>query len=386
MKKMLPRVIAFIIITVVLLASSLKGCIMRQNSEKRLNIEVTKWDNFYEGNNIHFYYMNFNDDIVVDFGKKYRLDKLVNNENDLITALNYLIWLHDKTNIINKIGDNKEAKYIELNSEKKINVSSEEFKSLFTEGIAFLNIYARSGILRTENVIKGNGAYKVFEVWSKKYGKWIMVDVLNENIMERNGQPLSAIDVIYNGIENVNAIDAKKIVSLENETYSYDKKDSKYLSKMEKYFWSYSIPINNNNDNKNVNAYITFIPKGKIPQICTKEGFIPPTVFVNDKSMFNISPLVKYVNNKTDDKITFILSKSKEDSKKGVVSFIGGAFKNSVQVKDYFYSINGHDWINVNENYFFEFDVKPGENTISISKDGKNVERKIVLQNNIRVD
>lgn len=43
----------------------------------------------------------------------------------------------------------------------------------------------------------------VSEIWSDKYKKWIMIDVVNSCYMSKAGVPLSAIEILNNGISGL---------------------------------------------------------------------------------------------------------------------------------------------------------------------------------------
>ena len=60
---------------------------------------------------------------------------------------------------------------------------------------------------------------------------------------------------------------------------------------MSSYYESYSISVDNNKYGElKSNSKITFLKEKQLPKIETKEGFIQPTIFVNNPQVFKISP------------------------------------------------------------------------------------------------
>lgn len=58
---------------------------------------MEKWDNFYEGNNIHFYYSDGKSPNSQQLKSKYSLDKLTSKgKDDLDKALEITSWLNNK--------------------------------------------------------------------------------------------------------------------------------------------------------------------------------------------------------------------------------------------------------------------------------------------------
>ncbi len=130
-----------------------------------------------------------------------------------------------------------------------------------------------------------------------------MIDVVNSCYMKKAGVPLSAIEVLNNGISNLEVNGVK------------DK--NKYIKKMERYFYSYTIGIDNNiHDGVKSNSYVTYISKGQVPELKTIKGYIKPTIFVNNDSLFTISPKTQYKDLQNDKKPTLIISKKNTERKR----------------------------------------------------------------------
>ncbi len=76
------------------------------NSNK--GIVVEKWDNFYEGNNIHFYYSDGKSPNPQQLKSKYSLDKLTSKgKDDIDKALKITSWLNNKLKFLKQYKDRR---------------------------------------------------------------------------------------------------------------------------------------------------------------------------------------------------------------------------------------------------------------------------------------
>ena len=100
------------------------------------------------------------------------------------------------------------------------------------------------------------------------------------------------------------------------------------------------------------NSKVAYLKDKQLPKIETKEGFIQPTIFVNNPQVFNTSPKLQYVNTSKEKTPTLILAKRdlKNDTKEEE-NFTVGAFMNSYMLPNYFISVNGSDYIKVDTFY-----------------------------------
>ncbi|KYN76816.1 hypothetical protein A0J52_14235 [Clostridium sporogenes] len=337
------------------------------NSNKGIIVE--KWDNFYEGNNIHFYYSDGKSPNPQQLKSKYSLDKLTSKgKDDIDKALKITSWLNNKLKFSkNSIKTEDDPLTILEKYKEGETVSDKEFNEIFTEAISSVGIYSRIGEFRVKDAqhSKKDDFFMVSEIWSDKYKKWIMIDVVNSCYMKKAGVPLSAIEVLNNGISNLEVNGVK------------DK--NKYIKKMERYFYSYTIGIDNNiHDGVKSNSYITYISKGQVPELKTIKGYIKPTIFVNNDSLFTISPKTQYKDLQNDKKPTLIISKKNTEGKEEETpSFYVASFKDSVMVKEFYISVNGADFGKVNN--IFELKLKEGQNSIKLSENGKDVPREVIV-------
>lgn len=360
------RIVIFALITVAIVFWNYK---VRTNISSKEGLSITKWDNFYHGDNIHFYYLNPQNENLSKLKTKYGLAKLIDNKAD---------QLDNSIKIMEFINKNVKASSDSMTSDKNAfeimeaafggsKISDSDYVALYEECLASVGISVRHGVLRsTDKKIKGKSYFKVCEVWSDKYRKWVMIDGVNGCYMKEKDVPLSAVEIMNKGIIKV------QIVLL--------KDTNKYIKNMSTYYENYSISVDNNKYGElKSNSEITFLKEKQFPKIETKEGFVKPTIFVNSPEVFNISPKIEYVNTDKDKVPTLIFAKKDlKNDEKDVENFTVGAFMNSYMVSKYFVSVNGRDYIEVNT--YFDLKIIKGVNTIKLSQDGKTLAREVVIE------
>ena len=361
------RILIFVIITAAIFIWNFK--VRTDSSSKDIGLKITKWDNFYSGENIHFYYLDPNNENLSKLKSKYELNKLIDNKAD---------QLDNSIKIMNFINKSVKAESTSMTSDKatlKImeaafngdKISDSDYTTIYEECLASVGINARRGVLRsTDSKVKGKSYFNVCEIWSDKYNKWVMIDGVNGCYMKEKGIPLGATQIIDKGIGKL------EIVNLKNT--------SKYIKNMAVYYESYSISVDNNKYGElKSNSKITYLKGVQLPKIETKEGFIQPTIFVNDPKVFSTPQATQYVNTGKEKIPTLILAKRdlKNDTK-DVQNFTIGAFMNSYMLSNYFISVNGSDYIKVDT--FYNAKIIKGINSIKLSQDGKTLEREVVIE------
>lgn len=367
MKGAAKRFIIFFVIIIAIFGITFG---IRAKENKNKGLFVTQWKNIYQGHNIKFYYDDPESQYMKDLVSKHKLNDVVKGEkDDLNKALKLKDWLND-TLEFNKgsvSGKENAAEILEALKDSK-KASDKDFAITYTEVSRALGLYSRMGEFRAKDSQFSQKDFSLYvcEIWSKEHNKWIMLDVANNCYMEDKGTPLSALEVLNKGIQNV------KIVGID--------KPKKYISNMQKYLYSYSMPIANNmGDIKKSNTYITYIPEKDIPEIKVSSGYIPPTIFVNKGDLFNISPEKEYKDDQSDKEPTLVfLKKDLKKDKDGNLTFVVGASKNSVMLKEYYIGINGGELSKIDK--YFDLDIKPGKNTVVLSEDGKNITNEVVIE------
>jgi len=369
-KNSIPRkilMLLIIIIAVILLFWSFKA--KSDLNSREDDLKVTKWENFYSGDNIHFYYLNPQNENLLKLKKTYALDKLINeNKDQLANSISIMKFINEKVKAqSNSMTSDKNALEIMEVAFDGTKISDSDYSTIYEECLASIGINVRRGVLRsTVKKISGKSYFYVCEIWSDKYKKWIMIDGVNGCYMTYGGTPLDAVEVINKGIENV------KITGLNNT--------KKYVKNMKSYYESYSISVDNNKYGEiKSNSKITFLKNEQLPKLETKEGFIQPTIFVNNPQVFKTSPKVEYVNKDNEKTPTLIFAKRdlKNDTKE-MDKFTIGAFINSYMLKDYYISINGDDYIKVDT--YLDLQIVKGINSIKLSQDGKTLVKEVVIE------
>ncbi|MGH4123125.1 MAG: transglutaminase domain-containing protein [Clostridium sp.] len=361
------RISFFVIITAAIIFLSFKFKADLNSGEEGL--KITKWENFYTGDNIHFYYLNPQNENLLKLKKTYSLDKLIDGKKDQFdNSIKIMEFINGKVKAqSNSMTSDKNALEIMQAADEGNKISDSDYATIYEECLASVGINVRSGVLRsTDKKNSGKSYFNVCEIWSVKYNKWIMIDGVNGTYMTDAEIPLSAIEIISKGIDKV------KIAVL--------KDTNKYVKNMKNYYESYSISVDNNKYGElKSNSKLTFLKQGLLPKIETKEGFIQPTIFVNNPKVFKISPKKEYVNKGVEKIPTLIFAKRdlKNDTEEGQ-NFTVGAFMNSYMLKNYFLSVNGGDYIKVDT--FFDLQIVKGVNSIKLSQDGKTLEREVLIE------
>ncbi len=361
------RIILFVLITVALMIWSIKA--KSDLNTRQDGMKITKWENFYSGNNIHFYYLNTENENLLKLKKTYGLDKVIGkNKDEFDNSIKIMEFINGKVKAqSNSMTSDKSALKIMEQAFGGTKISDNDYTTIYEESLASIGISVRPGVLRSSNKkVSGKSYFNICEIWSKSYNKWIMIDGVNGCYMTDAGIPLSAVEVISKGIDKV------KIMGL--------KDTNKYVKNMKGYYESYSISVDNNKYGElKSNSKITFLKQGQLPTLEAKEGFIQPTIFVNNPQAFIISPKIKYVNNNADEIPTLIVAKKdlKNDTKE-IENFTVGAFMNSYMLTKYFISVNGGDYIKVDT--YFDLQIVKGLNSIKLSLDGKTLKREVVIE------
>lgn len=337
----------------------------QKDKENDYTTEIEKWDNLYSGNNIKFYYIDSSVAEIATLKSKYKVDTLVGeNTSEIMKCIDINKWLSEKGEItLSDMDTNKDGEELLkiLISEKK--VSQKDYNTILQELLSSIGIKVRVGEYRL------NGNYSVLEVWDSNFNKWIMFDTITGGYFKEGDEPLSAIQVLNKDLSQL------KVSS--NEDVSLEKKSIKLLNK---YLGTYSIRIDNSKfEGSVINSYITYVKDVKYAQLETSKGYIQPTIFVDNDSLFNINPYEEYANDKSDKIPTIIFSKKnvKEDDDNNT-KFSLGAFMNSLMLEEYYVRVNNGDFIKVDT--YYNLSIEKGITTIEISLDGINPLRQVVIK------
>lgn len=359
-----------VLISILLVSCSSNNEIKKEENQKA--VIAVKWDNFYEGSNIRFYYENPEEANLQLLKDKYKLSEVVKDEkDDFDKALKLMNWLNTKMKYSKgSISTKEDALSILKEAEGKTTTfSDKDFAIVYSQAASSLGIYARRGEYRVKNSQQDgkNSYYKICEVWSDKYSKWIMLDVVSNSYIEYGGKPLSAIEVLNRGMDNIKADGVKDL--------------EKYIKKLKPYLYSYTIEIDNNIYGvAKSNAFISYSKGSDMPDVRIEGGLIRPTIFVKKDTVFNISPRTEYKNDNSDKLATLIIQKKKgiEGENEEEIAINVAAFKNSGNIKDYFISVDNSTWQKISS--FKTISIKDGKTSIRLSEDGKKAIKEIILE------
>lgn len=366
--KFLAFVIVLISILLVACGSSNQG----KNEEAESGVFVEKWGNFYEGSNIKFYYENPEEANLQLLKDKYKLNEVVKDgKDDFDKSLKLMRWINTKMRYSKGSISTKQDALSILKEAAGANssFSDKDFAIVYSQAASSLGIYARRGEYRIKNSQQDgkDSYYKVCEVWSDKYSKWIMLDIVSNSYIEYGGKPLSAVEVLNAGMDNIKANGIKDL--------------EKYVKKLKPYLYSYTIEIDNNiYGTAKSNAFISYSKSSDMPEVRIEGGLIRPTIFVKKDTLFNRSPRIEYKNDNSDKLANLIIQKKNaiEGEKEDELAINVAAFKNSGNIKDYFISVDNKSWEKIN--MFKTISLKEGKTNIRLSEDGKKAIKEIILQ------
>lgn len=344
-------------------------------------VEIVKWDNYYNENNIVFFYEDHINEKLDLINSTYGIKEQVNSEKSEINkVLKAFDIVRSKISVANVENTGLNNGYDILSMKTQSNKTS--FRDMAIVARDFLNclgIRSRIGVFRKgQTKYHSDVEYYVIEYWSTEDNKWVMVDFSDGGYFEDDkSNKLSAIEVINSNI---------KKVSYMGNTSQLD-----YKNNISKYFDSYTLSIENSSEKKRSNCNVTYIKNESAVEYKIKNVFTPPTVFTKETKLFEKSPFDKLVgsdekayllvcgsisNNEEEDKNPNN-KKTKEKEKKENNIFVA-AFKDDKVLKSYYLNINGQGYEQVENNK--EVKLENGSNTIELSLDGQNTMTSVVIE------
>lgn len=337
----------------------------QKDGEIDYTTRVEKWDNIYSGNNIKFYYIDESVAEIATLKSKYKVETLIKEDSsEIMKCIDINKWLAEKGEVtLSDMDKNKDAEELLsiLISEKKI--SQKDYNTILQELLSSIGIKVRVGEYRLE------GNYSVLEVWDSSFNKWIMFDAITGGYFKKDKEPLSAIEVLNEDLTQFK-------VSGDQDS-ALNKKSIKLLSQ---YLGTYSIKIDNSKyEGSIINSYITYVKDAKDVQLETSRGYIPPTIFVDNDSLFTINPNNEYVNDESDKTPTIIFAKKNiKDDDENYTKFTLGAFMNSIMMDEFYVRVNQGEFIKADT--YYNLNIEKGVTTIEISLDGTNPLRQVVIK------
>ncbi|AOR24088.1 hypothetical protein [Clostridium taeniosporum] len=347
-------------------------------TNKVKEFEVLTWNNYYNENNIAFFYDDENNEKIKSLDNTYKVKQVLNEcDNEIDKVLKSVDILH----VICQYDDiddlNQRSAYDifqKMGGRKK--VSAKDMSIIERDLLASYGLKSRVGIFRNKDAAtKDKYSYYVVEYWSNENNKWIMIDPLDRGYFREKDTLLSATEVMtkdYNPI-----------------FYVGKTKEKDYKKNLKKYLDTYSIEIDNTIKNKKSNTLVTYVKNEKALNIKFKDKFAPPTIFTQDTKLFDKSP--KENNIGQDEKAYLILMEKQDlvkitennqgkDQNKDSTFMILGAFKDGKIMNEYYLSINNSEYEKINK--YKEIEISKGETELNLSIDGINSIGKIILRKN----
>lgn len=359
-----------------LLAGSLLLTMINIISNK--GVKISEWNNFYNENNIVFFYEEFPNEKIDLLNSTYKIkDKVQDSETELDKVIKTLDIVRSKIKVESSENTGLNNGYDILSRKTQSNKAS--FKDMAIVSRDFINslgITSRIGVFRKgQTKYHSDIEYYVLEYWSTEYNKWIMVDVKYGGYFEDGDKKLSAVEVINSDMNKISYI---------GEASQLD-----YKNNISKYFDSYSVAIENSSEKNRSNCNVTYIKDDSAVEYKIKKKFAPPTVFTKETKLFEKSPFDKLVG--SDEKAYILVcgaisnNEDEAEQKKQVKdkdlkenSVFIAAFKDDKVLKSFYLNVNGQGYEKIDENK--EIELKKGNNTIELSLDGQNTMTSVTIE------
>ncbi|NFI95701.1 hypothetical protein FC961_15115 [Clostridium botulinum] len=341
-------------------------------------IEVLTWENYYNENNIAFFYDDENNEKIKSLDNTYKVKEVLNeSDKEIDKALKSI----DILNAICQYDDIDDLKqksaydiFKKLGGRRK--VSAKDMAIIERDLLASYGFKSRVGAFKMKDAaFEDKYNYYVVEYWSNENNKWVMIDPLDKGYFRERDTLLSAIEVM-----------TKEFNPL---FYEGKTKEKEYKNNLKKYFGSYSIEIDNTIKNNKSNTSITYIKNEKALELKFKDEFGAPTIFTQETKLFEKSP--EDIKVGQDEKAYLILMEKQDlvkitennqgkDQNKDSIFMILGAFKDGKIMDEYYLSTNNSEYEKINK--YKEIEIPKGETELNLSIDGVNVISKIILRKN----
>lgn len=332
-------------------------------------ITFEAFDNMYDGKYVKFYYDDLSDMNIVKIKTDYEIEKNVKLEG---TELERALLLSEF--LASKIQYNKKSPYDTTDISTLISKSfsgqklnCKDYNIVFANFIKALGFQSRVVELYQNETKKEPPVFSLTEIYIPSIAKWVAFDPVNKLYFAKD-VPLSAIEVIEQGLPTVNL----------------SREEKKYVKNYGMYFLNLRIQIDNNYFSpKKSNSYIMYLKENDLPQLTINTKQLSSTIYTHDRDVFTYAPLTKEEATKElqiprDEKPTLILSLKNTGKELPIIN--GAAFKDSVNIKNYYIKVDDGQW-GVIDNYF-TLTLNPSSKTkIQLSLDGNTVLREILISN-----
>ncbi|MGG7177011.1 hypothetical protein ACQPU1_05455 [Clostridium paraputrificum] len=336
-----------------------------KNFANEKGLRVTAWDNIYNENNITLFYEEGKDNnkSLQSMNSTYKINEILSKENKEIEKVLQSVDILHSIVSYDDVADSLSSDGYGILKEKgeSTKVSGRDMAIIERDILLSAGITSRVGEFRKEEPqFQSNASYYVVEYWSDNYNKWVMIDFKDRGYLDKDGVPLSAIEIIGEDLKNL--------------TYIGKSAQNTYRKEIKKYLYSYTIPIDNSLSMKRSNSYITYASTEKSIDLINEGRFIPATIYTTSKDLFLKSPKAEATGN--DSKAYLLLMKKPMESNQDYTYIVGG-FKDGKVMRDYYLRVNDGEMEKVD--MYHDLELKIGDTKIELSLDGTNVVSKVEL-------
>lgn len=349
------------------------GCIVLtvMNLLSNKGDEIIEWNNFYNEDNIVFFYEDSTNEKLDMLNAQYKIKEQVSNCNSefekVLKAVD-IVKNTMKVEDIESTGLNNGYDILQIKSQSHKS-SFRDMAIVARDIVNSIGVKSRIGFYRKgESKYNSEIEYYILEYWSNEYNKWIMIDFTDNGYFEYEKTKLSAIELINSDIEKV--------------SYMGDTSQIDYKNKIIKFLDSYTVAIENSNEKKRSNCNVTYIKNESAIEYKIKGKFMPPTVFTTETKLFEKSPFNKLIGQ--DEKAYMLICGAitnideKQEQKDRDDSIYIAAFQSDEVLDSFYLRINGGEYQNVEANK--KLDLEKGINLIELSIDGQNTLSSISIE------
>ena len=362
-KKNIIKIVALLILVGI-------GFSFISNKDITGKMEVKKWENLYNENNIIYYFSEAEDEKLIALNDLYKIKSRVSNEVEplkkaivLANLLNEIVTYDDIANLKGTNGYD-----ILLEKDGKIKTSGRDMAIIYRDFLTIIGLKARTGEFRKTDAKDINQkSYFVVEFWSERENKWVMIDFMDVGYFENQGFAVGAMEVL--GEE------------LRNYDYIGKTEKGKYINNIKRYLDTYTIAIDNTVNRMKSNSFVMYVEDLDDIVLQFKAKYISPTIYTQNSELMVRNPMDATIKN--DEGAYMILMKDVNDEKvsneENFKTFIVGGFRNSSIMTKYYIKQNNGEFIEVKGGHK-KVELQKGINTFEISLDGQNALSKIEIK------
>lgn len=334
------------------------------------NIEVKKWDNVYNENNIIYHFSESEDEKLIALKDLYKIKSIVSSEVEplkkaiiLAELLNEIVTYDDIANLQGTNGYD-----ILLEKDGKTKTSGRDMAIIYRDFLTIIGLKARTGEFRKTDAKDINQkSYFIVEFWSERENKWVMIDFMDIGYFENKGFLVGAMEVLGG--------------ELRNYDYIGKTEKGKYITNIKSYLDTYTIAIDNTVNRMKSNSFIMYVEDLDDIVLQFKGKYINPTIYTQNSDLMLRNPMDSTIKN--DEGAYMILMKDINDEKlsdkENFKTFIIGGFKNSSIMSKYYIKQDEGKFIEISDGHT-KVELKKGINTFEISLDGENTLSKIEIK------